>query len=457
MIMKNLKSIITVCFLFLLLPIISFASEITGTIEQGQKNLEAQPANLEAGIMPGTISNLSASTGNNSGEVNLKWSIPSPAPAGWEVKYSTSKITSENYDTAKIYSQSWSGSSMSGTVSGLTPNATYYFAMKGIAGSLESEMSNVVSAKTNAPQNTGGGGNSGGGSNAPPSSQTANNVPLKISSSQQGTLNQNLNSKNKIKVEVPKGSIKSTTTFTASAGSLAEDNVPKDKIGAFLFNGLVFNVNAADANGKAVRNFSENLTITLTVPDLPDDISTLELYYLDDENDKWVAITGVVFGKNTISFKVNHLTKFAVFTTKTGGVKGAENINILDGDIIQCQTCSQPYAVYIVKTAGNTKYIRHIVSLEIFNHYKHLKWENLKQVSSLNDYSLSGWVRYNTGENNTAGPTDKVYEINGDQTKHWINMTAEQFLTHGGSDPAIFNINQGELNLYIAGPDVMVL
>ena len=77
--------------------------------------------------------------------------------------------------------------------------------------------------------------------------------------------------------------------------------------------------------------------------------------------------------------------------------------------------------------------------------------ENLKQVDSLDDYSLSGWVRVSTD------PNEKVYEINNDQTRHWINMTAEDFLTHGGSEPAIFNINQGELNLYTAGADVMSL
>lgn len=130
---------------------------------------------------------------------------------------------------------------------------------------------------------------------------------------------------------------------------------------------------------------------------------------------------------------------------------------VLDGDIIQCKSSSNPFAVYIVKIVGSTKYIRHIVSIEIFNHYKHLKWENLKQVSSIGEYSLSGWVRYNTGLNGTAGPADKVYEINGDQTKHWINMTAEQFLSHGGSDPAIYSVNEGELNLYTKGPDVMSL
>ena len=241
---------------------------------------------------------------------------------------------------------------------------------------------------------------------------------------------------------------------------MEEGDVPKDKIGAFLFNGLVFNVEAVDTSKKAVREFSEDLTITLTVPDLPDDTSTLELYYYDEENDKWIVITGVVFSKNTITFKVNHLTQFAVFetnATKTGEVKGATTTEILDGDIIQCKLSDNPFAVYIVKIVGETKYIRHIVSLEIFNYYGHLQWENLKQVDSLNDYSLSGWVRYNTGLNYTAAPTDKVYEINGDQTRHWINMTAEQFLSHGGSEPAIFNINQGELNLYTAGADVMSL
>ncbi|MCK5122580.1 MAG: hypothetical protein KAQ87_00280, partial [Candidatus Pacebacteria bacterium] len=122
-----------------------------------------------------------------------------------------------------------------------------------------------------------------------------------------------------------------------------------------------------------------------------------------------------------------------------------------------CQNSSNPFAVYIVKIVGDTKYIRHIVSLEIFNYYGHLQWENLEQVNSLDEYSLSGWARVNTGPNGTPGPTDKVYEINGDQSKHWINMTAEDFLTHGGSEPAIYSVNQGELNLYTTGADVMSL
>ena len=143
--------------------------------------------------------------------------------------------------------------------------------------------------------------------------------------------------------------------------------------------------------------------------------------------------------------------------SRTPTIKGVLDITVVDGDIIQCASSSNPFAVYIVKIVGDTKYIRHIVSLEIFNYYGHLKWENLKQVDSLDEYSLSGWVRHNTGPNGTAGPTDKVYEINGDQTKHWINMTAEDFLSHGGSEPAIYSVNQGELDLYATGADVMSL
>ncbi len=328
--MKNLKSIATVCFLFLLLPFISLALEITGELTQGQENIEAQPSDLEAGIVSGAINNLSASIGNNSGEVDLSWNIPSPIPADLEVKYSTSEITLDNYGTATAYSQSWSGSSTSGTASGLTPGMIYYFAMKGIAGSLESEISNVVSAVVKTAISTGGGGSGGGGG-------------------------------------------------TSGGGG------------------------------------------TNTINDDTSDNSEIDT------------------------------------SLKTPEVKGVTTTEIIDGDIIQCQTSDNPFAVYVVKIIDDTKYIRHIVSLEIFNYYGHLKWENLKQAESLDEYSLSGWVRYNTGENNTPSPTDKVYEINGDQTKHWINMTAEQFLSHGGSEPAIFNINQGELNLYITGADVMSL
>ena len=414
--------------------------------------------------LPDAVSTLDVSNISNH-TLKLNWTATGDdgntgTASSYDIRYLTTEITNENWNEAiQISSPSApdpkeAGTDQSVEVNGLKQGTIYYFAMK-VSDEVpnESEISNVVSAttKTPPPQNTGGGGNN----NNPPTSVLSSNNPLKILSTQKGTLNQDLNNENKVKVEIPKGSVKSTTTFTASEGSLEEGDVPENKIGAFLFNGLVFNIEAVDTNGKAVKEFSENLTITLTIPNLPDDTSNLELYYFDDESGEWVIISDVEFGDGVITFKVNHLTQFALFEIPEPVVEGAATTNIIDGDIIQCKSSDNPFAVYVVKIAGGTKYIRHIVSLEIFNYYGHLKWENLKQVDSLNNYSLSGWVRYNTGENYAAAPTDKVYEINGDSTKHWINMAAEQFFARGGSEPAIFNINQGELNLYISGADVM--
>jgi hypothetical protein len=137
-----------------------------------------------------------------------------------------------------------------------------------------------------------------------------------------------------------------------------------------------------------------------------------------------------------------------------GQVKGETDVEVRDGDIIQCKNSANPFAVYIVKIVNGKKYIRHIVSLQIFNHYKHLRWENLIQVPSLSGFALSGWVRVNSGANGAPGAGDRVWEINGDQTRHWINMTAAEFLLHGGSEEAIYAVNAGELNLYREGAGV---
>ena len=220
-----------------------------------------------------------------------------------------------------------------------------------------------------------------------------------------------------------------------------------------------YNFTAINALNNAVNNFEKALALTFTYTDEQAEgmnEGALKVYYWDDVSSKWVILVDseVDTANNVVTATTTHFTYFAVFEGEGGIVSPSE---IIDGDIIQCQSSDNPFAVYIVKIVGDTKYIRHIVSLEIFDHYTHLKWENLKQVDSLDVYSLSGWARVNTGENGTAGPNDKVYEINGDQSKHWINMTAEDFLSHGGSEPAIYSINQGELDLYTTGVDVMSL
>ncbi len=102
------------------------------------------------------------------------------------------------------------------------------------------------------------------------------------------------------------------------------------------------------------------------------------------------------------------------------------------------------YRVYIIK--GNYK--RWIQTAEIFNQYRHLRWEDVIEVgpSVLAQYQESWLVR--------ADGDSKVYELNADGTKHWLNMTAEQFVLTGHLWEMIYLINSVERDSYLTGSDV---
>jgi len=255
------------------------------------------------------------------------------------------------------------------------------------------------------------------------------------------------------KVILPTGALTANAVITISPTAKAEvaTSMPAPS-GKNIVGNYAYNFTAISGLNTAVNTFQKALTLTLTYTNEQAEgfnEGVLKIHYWNEALNQWIALEDSVVNtaNNIVTATTTHFTYFAI-------IEG-QSSEIIDGDIIQCQSLDNPFAVYIVKVVGDTKYIRHIVSLEIFNYYSHLKWENLKQVDSLDTYSLSGWARVNTGPDGASGPNDKVYEINSDQSKHWINMTAEDFLTHGGSDEAIYTVNQGELNLYTTGPDVM--
>jgi hypothetical protein len=103
------------------------------------------------------------------------------------------------------------------------------------------------------------------------------------------------------------------------------------------------------------------------------------------------------------------------------------------------------YKVYIIK--GNYK--RWIQAAEIFNHYGHLRWEDIIEVSpeELAQYQDAWLIR--------AADDYRVYEVNGDGTKHWLNMTAEQFTASGRSWEMVYIVNSFERDFYQTGPDVL--
>ena len=113
-----------------------------------------------------------------------------------------------------------------------------------------------------------------------------------------------------------------------------------------------------------------------------------------------------------------------------------------DGSLIRARG---DYKVYIVK--GNYK--RWIQTAEIFNAYGHLRWEDIIEVEpeELNNYQDTWLIR--------ADGDPRVYEVNADGTKHWLNMTADQFTVSGRLWDMVYLVNSNERDSYQTGAEVM--
>lgn len=112
-----------------------------------------------------------------------------------------------------------------------------------------------------------------------------------------------------------------------------------------------------------------------------------------------------------------------------------------DGDLVRAVG---DYKVYVVKE----DYSRWIQSAEIFNYYPHFNFLVLKEISQNElEYYTESWLIRADGD-------EKVYEINGDGTRHWINMTAEKFTQSGRDWNMVYIINEQERDFYVTGADV---
>jgi len=102
------------------------------------------------------------------------------------------------------------------------------------------------------------------------------------------------------------------------------------------------------------------------------------------------------------------------------------------------------YKVYIIKG----QYKRWLQRPEILAAYPHLSWQSIKEVSQAEfDYYQESSLVLAEGD-------FKVYEINGDLSKHWLNMSAEQFATSGRSWEMVYKINRTERDFYRTGVNV---
>jgi len=117
-------------------------------------------------------------------------------------------------------------------------------------------------------------------------------------------------------------------------------------------------------------------------------------------------------------------------------------VNYPEGSLIRA---IGDYKVYIIKNG----YRRWIQKAEIFNAYSHLRWEDIIEVSpeELAEYQEAWLIR--------ADGDRRVYEVNADGTKHWLNMTAEEFNISGRLWEMVYIVNTFERDFYQTGANVL--
>lgn len=115
--------------------------------------------------------------------------------------------------------------------------------------------------------------------------------------------------------------------------------------------------------------------------------------------------------------------------------------NLPAGSLIRAEN---DFKVHVIN--GNWR--RHIISPEIFKFYPHLGFNKVKVVSLsvLNQYQESNLIRY--------AAEQKVYAVNENGARQWLDISGEQFSASGRNWDAIFTINSRELNFYPLGQPI---
>jgi hypothetical protein len=199
-------------------------------------------------------------------------------------------------------------------------------------------------------------GYGGGGvtSSAPAPVVTAINVPLSLSGTQEGTLVQN-NDGLVTRLVVTPGTISGNATFAIMTSS-----------DSAAVGGAIFNINASDLNGNQVHNFSNNLNITLSGLNLPADVSGLGVYYFNETTSTWTLVPGATFNADgSVSFSVNHLTKFAVFAknsvptvSSNQAVLGVQKYSV--GSLLRSKETGK---IHVIIANGTLQYVPNMAEL----------------------------------------------------------------------------------------------
>lgn len=263
-----------------------------------------QPVLEGLGKVSTSITGVAYGTPASASALGLPEIIPIDISIGGEALFSdTAKISWDlsGYDTSKTAAQTFDAT---GTV--ILP--TGVLNAKGISLNLNVNVS--VNAKPSSG-NGGTGGSGGGGAPALPPAGDKMETSKEINTATGGTINLV-----DVSVEIPSGALPGNATFSIKklTPSKADEIVPEG-----LRLKLSSDIYEITTTGE--RDFGNN-TITIKIPYDPEKITTGEvpaINYYDDNTGEWTALeTSVEQGPDGRWYavvKVNHLTKFTVFST----------------------------------------------------------------------------------------------------------------------------------------------
>jgi len=297
-------------------------------------------------------------------------------------------------------------------------------------------------------------------------STTLSGESVTINYAEEATLTKTFSDNSKIVIEIPICTVEVETTFDVEQKSLVNYETPVATVGAILVGNTVFEITAVDAENMAVTSFYRAITITITIPDLPEDTSNLGLYYYNNGTDSWGLIPGTQFDTVTgqVTFTTDHFTKFAVFEI-TGtpyflsvdlSLKGVGTI----AENALVKTSESP-AVYLIENSKR----RLITSAEIFL-AKGYKWGDILVVSQaeMDNYAIGTAVTIDEVIEPVGTLSDGmlvrkqgtygVYLIHNNEKRPI--KSAEIFLGRGYKWGDVVDIEQSVLDLYTLGEDVAI-
>lgn len=139
------------------------------------------------------------------------------------------------------------------------------------------------------------------------------NKPLLLTPYQYGELKFDLNY-GRANIYIPKNTLVKKTIFIIDEVPKIPLNSSLIKDNTTLINQAFYDIYAIDETNNYVRQFNGPITITLPIAESYRELKNLGLYWLNEVNNKWVLIPDAVFEKDKVTFGVNHLTRFAIFS-----------------------------------------------------------------------------------------------------------------------------------------------